>query len=158
MGWNALLSDIAVAVFGAALTVVIARLAYAGEQRRRNRHLVRNLADDLAVRRAFAEVAPAVGHSNSDDARRCLRSVEHAQAQISALRDQIAPDDRLRDLLQEMVVWCREYKILTEKEPDRWQFSLMIVRAGLVRRLRVIEDRMKVYSGSLADPGTARAR
>ena len=158
MEWVSLLSDIAVAVFGAALTVVIARLAYTGEQRRMNRQLVRNLADDLAIRRAFKEVRPVVSPADSDDAQRCFRSVEHAQAQISALRDQIAPDDKLRDLLQEMVVWCREYKILTENEPDRWQFSLMVVRAELVRRLRAIEDLTRLRSGSLVDPGTAQAR
>jgi hypothetical protein len=159
MDWYPLIPDVVVAFFaavlGAVLTVIIARVAYREEQRRRNKQLVRNLADELSVRRAFEVITPLVSQADTDDANRCFRSVTAAQSQISAIRDQIAPDHELRAVLQEMVLWCREYKNLTEREPERWQFSLMTVRAELVDRVRETEELLRLEAGSLPEPGKA---
>jgi hypothetical protein len=153
--WGTFWSDILVAALGAMLTVAIALITYRVQQRRSNEQLVRNLADDLAMRRAFMPISPFVTSPVGVDADRCRKSIQSAQSQISLIRDQIAPNHRLRALLQEMVAWAREFKSLNEADPERWQFALMEVRGELVARLRAIERVMGLKSGTLPDPGTA---
>jgi hypothetical protein len=154
--WATFGPDVLVAGIGAALTVTIALISYRMQQRRMNRQLVRNLADDLAIRRAFQPIYPCVSSPDSDDAERCRISIQEAQGQISRIRDQIAPDHELRGLLQEMVLWCREYKNLLEADDSRWQFALMEVRKELVDRLREIERSLRLKAPALPDPGTAK--
>jgi len=153
--WITFWPDVLVAGIGSVLTVAIALITYRVQQRRSNEQLVRNLADDLAMRRAFMPISPFVTSSVGDDPDRCRRSVQSAQRQISLIRDQIAPDHRLRALLQEMVAWTRQFKTLNEADSERWQFSLMEVRGELVLRLREIERVMRLKAGALPDPGTA---
>jgi len=153
--WLTFWPDVLVAVIGSVLTVAIALITYRVQQRRSNVQLVRNLADDLAMRRAFMPISPSVSSPVGDDPDRCRKSVQSAQLQIGLIRDQITPNHRLRELLQEMVAWTREFKSLNEDAPERWQFNLMEVRGELVLRLRDIERVMRVRSGALPDPGTA---
>ncbi|WP_147360283.1 hypothetical protein [Clavibacter lycopersici] len=153
--WATFWPDILVATIGAMLTVAIGLITYLVQQRRSNEQLVRNLADDLAMRRAFMPISPSVTSPLGDDPDRCRKSVQSAQAQIALIRDQIAPDHRLRALLQEMAAWTREFKSLNEADPERWQFALMEVRGELVVRLRAVERVMRLKAGSLPDPGTA---
>ena len=154
--WVTFWPDVLVAGIGAALTVAVALITYLMQQRRKNRQLVRNLADDLANRRAFKPIDPGVSSPDTDDAKRCRLSVQEAQDQISRIRDQIAPDHRLRALLQEMVLWCREYKNLLEVDDRRWQFALMEIRGELDDRLRRIESSLRLKADALPSPGTAK--
>jgi hypothetical protein len=153
--WTTFWPDLLIGVLGAVLTVAIAVVSYRVQQRLANKQLVRNLADDLAMRRAFEEITPSVSSLESVDGQRCLSSLRSAQQQISAVRDQIAPDHQLRAVLQEMVAWSREFKNLTDENPYQWQIALMDVRAELVSRLRRIERLMRLKK-RLPDPGTAR--
>jgi hypothetical protein len=155
--WTTFWPDLLIGVIGAVLTVAIAVVSYRVQQRLANKQLVRNLADDLAIRRAFEEITPFVSSLESIDGQQCRSSLESAQKQISAIRDQIAPDDQLRAVLQEMVAWSREFKNLTDANPDQWQFALMDVRAELVSRLRRIEKLMRLKE-PLPEPGSARVQ
>jgi hypothetical protein len=156
MNWSSFIPDVLVAVIGSGLAVSVAIATFFHQQRDKNRQLVRNLADDLASRRAFEVIAPQEG-LGGDEQERCRRSIEKAKSGIASIRDQIAPNSALRDELQEMVLACVDYKDRVEYDPELWQFSLMELREDLARSLRTLATLAKISSGSLPLPGTIRA-
>jgi hypothetical protein len=158
VNWSSFVPDLVVACFGAALTVLIAFGTYVVQRRRQDVRVMRIAADDLASRRAFELIEPRTSRGDSDDADRCRRSVDTAQQQLGALRDQMISNRPLRAMLQDMVRATRDYKDMIEREPDRWQFALMRVREELTERLRDIERLLRMRSGELPDPGSLRKR
>jgi hypothetical protein len=156
MNWSSFVPDVIVTVIGSGLAVSVALATYFHQQRDKNRQLVRNLADDLASRRAFEVIAPQEG-LGGDDQERCRRSVQKAASGIASVRDQIAPDGELRDQLQEMVFACVDYKDRVEHDPELWQFSLMELREDLVRSLAKLETLARISATSLPLPGSTRA-
>lgn len=156
MNWSSFVPDLIVGLVGAASTGGIAVGTYFLQLRRRNQQLIRNLADDLAARRAFELIVPSVGGGASDEADRCFRSVHSAQQRISVIRDEISPNDRLRMKLQAMVFWCVDYKEFVEKEPEQWRFGLMNLRRELLACLREVERVAGLSNGSLPEPGSLR--
>jgi hypothetical protein len=156
VNWSSFVPDLVVAFFGAVLTVLIAYGTYVVQRRRQDLRIMRIAADDLAARRAFELIQPRPSRGDSDDADRCRRSVNSAQQQLGALRDQVTSNRPLRALLQDMVRVTRDYKDMIEREPDRWQFALMHVRGELTARLRDVERLLRMPSGELPDPGSLR--
>ncbi|MFD2341665.1 hypothetical protein FGG90_06040 [Clavibacter tessellarius] len=108
MSWSTFIPDLIVTAVGASLTVGIAIVSYLLQLRRKNRQLVFNLADDLAVRRAFELITPMEATGDEPAAQYCFDSVHSAQKRISALRDEISPNERLREALHEMVRYCAD--------------------------------------------------
>lgn len=153
MNWTSLVADLAVAMFGAGLTLGVALVTYFRQLRLRNRQLVHNLADDLATRRAFSDIEPRVHASDDEDAVRCFRSVQAARGRIAEVRDQISPNSSLRSTLQLMVVGCVRYKQAVEQDPSRWQFALMRLRDELRDGVRALERETGLAGGSLPNPG-----
>lgn len=84
---------------------------------------------------------------------RCRVSVQAAQDRISQIRDEVHPNESLRDYLQRMVYLCVKYKEAVEVRPDRWQFELMELRTGIEESLRHIERVLRLKHGSLPTPG-----
>ena len=154
MNWSSFIPDLVIAVIGAALAVSVALWTYFRQLRLKNLQAVRNLADDLSMRRAFVPVAPVEGLGG--DAERCFLSVQAAQQRIAQIRDEIAPDHELRAELQQLVLACVVYKSRVEVEPQRWLFALMSLRGELVTGLHRIEELLKLPSRSLPEPGTAQ--
>jgi len=156
MNWSSFIPDVIVTLIGSGLAVTVAVATFFHQQREKNRQLVRNLADDLASRRAFENVDPQEdldGH----DREYCRRSIRKAEAALARIRDQIAPNSGLRDELQKMVLACVHYKDRAESDPERWQFSLMELREDLVRSLDKLETLVNVSAGSLPVPGSTWA-
>jgi hypothetical protein len=158
VNWSSFVPDLVVACFGAVLTVLIAYGTYIIQRRRQDLRIMRIVADDLAARRAFELIEPRTSRADSDDADRCFRSVNTAQQQLGALRDQVISNRPLHAILQEMVRATRDYKDMIERDPERWQFALMHVREELTGRLRDVEKLLRLRSGDLPDPGSLRKR
>ena len=137
----------------AALAIAVALLTFGRVQVKKNRRLAHNLADDLASRRAFVIITPFEG-ADGEFAKRCFVSVQSAMERSSAVRDEIRPNDRLRDELQIMVLACVAYKERSEIHPHRWQFALMDLRDQLNTSVRSIENMLRLKPGSLPEPGT----
>lgn len=156
MNWTSFIPDLTVALISAALAVGTGLATFRNDQKRRNRQLVHNLADDLASRRAFEPIDPFEGDGGVD-AERCFSSVQSAKERISAVRDEIRPNDDLRDELQRMVLSCVEYKDRMDFEPERWQFALMDLRGELASSVQTIESIVGVSPGTLPAPGSTRA-
>jgi len=155
MSWSTFIPDLIVTAVGASLTVGIAIVSYLLQLRRKNRQLVFNLADDLAVRRAFELITPMEATGDEPAAQYCFDSVHSAQKRISALRDEISPNERLREALHEMVRYCADYKESYEQTPELWQFRLMQLRGRLIGSLRKIERVMRIKD-PLPTPGDFR--
>jgi len=129
---------------------------YLWQQRRKNRQTAHNVADDLAARRAFEPIEPSEGGLGTDG-ERCASSVRATQQGIALFRNDVTLNTKLRAELNEMVLACVEFKDNVDHEPDRWQFSLMILRSDLLNSLRNIERVLKMKAGSLSEPGVMRA-
>jgi hypothetical protein len=155
MSWSTFVPDLIVTAAGASLTVGIAIVSYLLQLRRKNRQLVFNLADDLAVRRALELIEPREATGDEAAAQYCFDSVHSAQKRISALRDEISPNERLREALHEMVRYCADYKESYEETPELWQFQLMQLRGRLIGSLRKIERVMRIKD-PLPTPGDFR--
>ena len=140
-------------LFGSISAVVVALVAFDFQRRRRNNQLVRNLADDLSARRALRHIEPPRLSPHTEEAMRCRVSVQAAQDRISQIRDEVHPNESLRDYLQSMVFLCVKYKEAVEVRPDRWQFELMELRTGIEENLRHIERVLRLKHGSLPTPG-----
>lgn len=147
------LGDILGTVLGSILAISAALGAFLIERRRRNRQLVRNLADDLSARRALAEIRPRES-PHEDEASRCRSSVQAAQDRISQIRDEVHPNESLRKPLQKMVFLCVAYKEAVELEPERWQYELMALRDGLLESLAGVEQALGLQHASLPTPGS----
>jgi hypothetical protein len=115
-----------IAVIGAALAISVALWTYFRQLKLGNLQAVRNLADDLSMRRAFVPVVPIEGLGG--DSERCFLSVQAAQQRIAQIRDDIAPDHELRAELQQLVLACVIYKSRVDVEPERWISALMCLR------------------------------
>jgi len=153
MNWSSFFPDLLVALMSATLALAVAVFTFRRDQAKKNKQLAHNLADDLASRRALALITPFESHGG-DFANRCFVSVQSAMERISAVRDEIRPNDRLRDELQSMVLACVAYKERTEVEPHRWQFALMDLRDQLNTSARSLEKILRLKAGSLPEPGT----
>jgi hypothetical protein len=153
MNWSSFVPDSIVALMSAALAIAVALWTFRRDQAKKNKQLAHNLADDLASRRAFVLITPFEG-TGGEFANRCFVSVQSAMERISAVRDEIRPNDRLRDELQSMVLACVAYKERTEIHPHRWQFALMDLRDQLNTSVRTLENILRLKPGSLPEPGT----
>lgn len=156
MNWTSFVPDSIVALMSAALTLAIALGTFRRDQAKKNKQLAHNLADDLASRRAFVRITPFEG-TGGEFADRCFVSVQSAMERISSVRDEIRPNDRLREELQRMVLACVAYKERTETDPHRWQFALMDLRDQLSTSLRSLESILRLKPGSLPELGTPQA-
>lgn len=156
MNWTSFIPDLTVSLISAALAVGIGLATFKNDQKRKNRQLVHNLADDLASRRAFEPIDAFEGDGGVD-AERCFSSVQAALERISAVRDEIRPNNDLRNELQHMVLSCVEYKDRMDFEPERWQFALMDLRGELVGSLQTVESIVGLPAGTLPEPGSTRA-
>jgi sulfur transfer complex TusBCD TusB component (DsrH family) len=154
--WTTFGPDVIVALIGAGITLTVAGVTYFRQLNRKNRQLVFNLAEDLAVRRALHEIEPRTSSGRSPGAKYCFASVHAAQQRIGAIRDQIAPNEALRSVLHDMVRYCADYKESFEEEPRRWQYNLMHLRRRLVAGLRQIEGILGLDARALPEPGLYR--
>ena len=154
MNWSSFVPDLVTVVVGTGLTLSAAGGTYFYQQRRKNRQLVQNLADDLSVRRAFVVVEPHE-QSYGPDAERCFQSVQATQDRIVQVRDEISPNHALRAELQAMIISCVRYKESTEVAPRRWVYELMRLRAELTLGVSRIEDAAGLRARSLPEPGRA---
>ena len=154
MNWSSFVPDLVTVIVGTGLTLSAAGGTYFYQQRRKNRQLVQNLADDLSVRRAFVVVSPSEQGYGSD-AEQCFRSVQAAQDRIVQVRDEIAPNRALRTELQAMIISCVAYKEKVELGPRRWVYELMILRTELTGGVRSIEKAARIRARSLPEPGQA---
>ena len=126
-------------------------------QRSRNRQVVRNLADDLAARRAFNEIDP-VKSAVGVDAERCAASVRAAQDVVAGFRNEVMTNASLRNELNKMVLACVAFKDQADWERERWQFALMDLREELIRGLRRMEKLIKIEPGEPPAPGSTHGR
>jgi hypothetical protein len=154
--WTTFGPDVIVAVIGAGITLAFAGVTYFRQLNRKNRQLVLNLAEDLAVRRALHEIEPRMASGRTPGAKYCFASVHAAQQRIGSIRDEIAPNEALRSALHDMVRYCADYKESFEEEPRRWQYNLMRLRRRLVASLRQIEGILGLDDHALPDPGLYR--
>jgi hypothetical protein len=161
MDWNSFWPDLLVALLAAlagfSTATLIGLRSYRRDQHAKNVQLVANLADDLATRRAFTPTDPRL-RKVGIDANRCLQSVQQAQERLSQVRDQIRPDDTLRDILQDMILGCVTYKNAFEVSPREYVYDLMTLRHELIVCLRSLEEHLNLGRQKLPDPGTAQAR
>lgn len=118
---------------------------------------MRNLADDLAARRAFNEIDP-VKSAVGVDAERCAASVRAAQDVVAGFRNEVVTNASLRNELNKMVLACVAFKDQTDWERERWQFALMDLREELIRGLRRMEKLIKIEPGELPAPGSTHGR
>ena len=160
MNWNSAVPDLlvgfAIALFGLFLATRLGLRTLRKEQRDKNIQLIHNLADDLAARRAFTLGHPRRRRAGKDAAR-CLTSVQLALERVSHIRDQIKPDDSLRQTLRTMGQACVTYKNAYEIDPRGYIYALMDLRRELVDSLRVMERHLGLEPHELPDPGTAQS-
>lgn len=160
MNWNSAVPDLivglAIALVGLLLATLIGIRTLRKDQKDKNIQLIHNLADDLAARRAFTLGHPRRRRAGKDAAR-CLASVQLALERVSHIRDQIKPDDSLRQTLRTMGQACVTYKNAYEIDPRGYIFALMDLRRELVESLRMMERHLGLELHALPDPGTAQS-
>ena len=152
---NSVLPDLIVSAAGSLLAVVVALVSFVLTQRHKNKLVVRNLADELAARRAFWQMDPK-DQALGIDGERCVASVRDTQLMLAGFRNEVALDTDLRNELNRMVLACVTFKDAVDYEPLRWQHALMSLREGLVLALPRLERLVHLKPGTLPSPGSTR--
>lgn len=154
--WTTFLPDLVVAVFGAALTVVIAFLTVRRQQKKIERNELNRLITDLHHRRALNGIANPriVPHAKDvDDFKHANLSVLDIRNQTKAVAHHVRPTSEAQKPLSRLIRSCNQYLEDGMYDPDKYHFHLSDLRTkihGCVQEIAETDSQI-----TSLEPGTS---
>lgn len=157
--WNSFWSDALVTVIGAVLaaclTVYIAYRTFQVQERLTEKQVLTNLIHDLHHRRALRAINPirVPNAAETADFQRTRDSVLEVREWIRIARNSLPPASLANPTLSSMLVACNRHLSHSDRDPNAYQTTLMMLRKSL--HAGVVEVCSRVSGLEPLEPGSA---
>ena len=144
--WQQVISTLFGAFAGAGAALLAGYLVTSREATAKEEAALNGLLLDFQLKRAFAEIQPrtVAAGTGSVDIKRCAESVLDSRSLIRGARLQLKPRSPAFENLARMSAACNTYLQNARREPEQYQFALVVLRSELDNEAKLLAERPSI--------------